>query len=78
MSCEHESTKDPLNGKWINTKDYNKYIEFTDDNNAIIDGVNFNYQLNQDSIYFQFGGPSYYGYENVLFIYCPNSADHGY
>lgn len=57
-SCEKENSnnKNSLAGKWINTSDYNEYIEFINDTEVVVNGHDFKYLIHSDSISFQYAG----------------------
>ncbi len=58
-SCEKKDNNDiikSLHGKWVNDADNNEYIEFLTDNDVVVNGYDFDYVVDNDSIKFQYSG----------------------
>jgi hypothetical protein len=72
--CKNDNPSNPLFGKWIDTLDYNKCIQFIDNSKVLINGSDFNYEMNSDSIYFQIHINSNHEYSDFIYMPCPNSA----
>jgi hypothetical protein len=71
LSCEKEQDASRLlKAKWYKTDNYNSYMDFTDSKHVVINGMNYNYKIEGDSISLEFAGIIYAD------IYIPVATKH--